>query len=100
MLKNYTQPPQWADANTTNTMDVMGCLRRICTASVKAFGELCKRKMAQRLCSRSNRIDFIFDIYVEGSVKDSERVRKCTCRPIDINVVSSEMQLSVSMDAF
>ena len=56
--------------------------------------------MAPRLCSGSNSNDFVFDTYVEGSVKDSERARRSCCKPIDLHVVAAETHLPVPMDVF
>ncbi|KAG1675185.1 hypothetical protein GQR58_014808 [Nymphon striatum] len=98
----YTEPKEWADANTTSLMDVMGCLRRMRTGPINTFGELCKNfiEMASGLCRGSYRADFVFDTYVEGSIKDCERARRSTCRLIDLNTINSETKLPVSMDAF
>lgn len=99
---DYTQPTEWADAKTTSIMDVMGCLRRMRTGPIKTFGEFCEKfiEMASGLCRGSDRIDLVFDTYVEGSVKESERTRRSSCRPIDLNAINSETKLPVSMDAF
>ncbi|KAG1707506.1 Ankyrin repeat and death domain-containing protein 1A [Nymphon striatum] len=83
-------------------MDVMGCLRRMRTGPINTFGELCKNfiEMASGLCRGSYRAGFVFDTYVEGSIKDCERARRSTCRLIDLNTINSETKLPVSMDAF
>ena len=98
----YTQATECTYVNTTNMIDVMGYLRRMRTAPVKTFGELCKNflDMSQGLCSGSNRIDFVFDSYVKGSIKDNKRARRSCCKPIDLNVIAAETYLPVSMDAF
>ena len=81
---DYLQPKQWSDANTTCIVNVMGCMRRLRTASVKTFGEFCQNaiEMTKGICCQSNRIDFVFDTYIEDSVKDSERARRNSCRSI------------------
>ena len=100
--KDYLPPSKWTPENTASIIDVMGCLRRMRLASVKTFGELCTNflDMTHALCSNSNRIDFVFDTYLEGSVKDSERARRCSHSPIDLNVMYEDTPLPVTMDAF
>ena len=68
----------------------------------RTFGDLCARflQTAYGLSKDSYRIDFVFDTYVEGSIKDSERQRRLSCGPIDLNVICEETPLPVSMDAF
>ena len=44
------------------------------------------------ICTAANRIDLVFDSYIEGSVKDAERIRRCKSSPIDL----SEMQAGTS----
>ena len=50
--------------------------------------------------SNSNRIDFVFDTYIEGSIKDSERKRRCKCSLIDLNEVLPETPLPVTTEVF
>jgi len=56
--------------------------------------------MAYGLSKDCSRIDFVFDTYVEGSVKDSEWQRRLSCSPIDLNVICEETPLPFSMDPF
>ena len=51
-------------------------------------------------CKDSIQIDFVFYSYMNDSVKDSERIRRCNCSPVDLNQVSAETKLPVVMDAF
>ena len=71
-------------------------------ASVKTFGDLCTNflDMTLGLCGNSNRIDYVFDTYLEGSVKDSERAQRYSCSPIDLNVMCGDTHLPVTMDTF
>jgi len=100
--KDYLPPDEWSLEKTASIIDVMCCIRQINTSSLKTFGDLCKRflKMAYGLSKDCSRIDFVFDTYVEGLVKDSERQRRLSCSPIDLNVICEEMPLPVSMDPF
>lgn len=72
--KDYLQPPAWTPANTAAIVDVMGYLRRMRTVNINTFGDLCTNFLGyvHGLCNNANRIDFVFDTYIEGSVKDSE----------------------------
>jgi hypothetical protein len=56
--------------------------------------------MMNSLCKRSNRIDFVFDMCIDGSVKDSERVRRCNTNPMHLNELGRETKLPVSKDVF
>ena len=42
----------------------------------------------------------MFDTYIAASVKDSERARRCNCSPIDLNDVSPETPLPVTIESF
>lgn len=99
---DYILQSKWKKENTTSIIDVMACLRRMRLSTVKTFGDLCTNflDMAHGLSINSNCIDFIFDTYVEDSVKGSERARRCNCSPIDLNVICAKTPLPVTMDAF
>ena len=45
-------------------------------------------------------IDFVFDTYVERSIKESERQRRLCCGSLDLSVICEEALLPVSIDAF
>ena len=49
---------------------------------------------------RSTRIDFVFDTYIENSVKDSERGRRSRSRAIDMGYLACATPLPVDMDSF
>ena len=59
-------------------VDVMAYVRKLKTSSMNTFGELCNQLLSMSLgvCKNASRIDFIFDSYMEGSVKDSECLRQ------------------------
>ena len=73
--RDYLPPDEWKKVKTASIVDVMCCLRQMNTSSLKTFGDLCAwfLQMAYGLNKDSNRIDFFFDTYVEGSIKESER---------------------------
>ena len=41
-----------------------------------------------------------FSSYIDASVKDSQRPRRCNCSPVDLNDVSPETPLPVTMESF
>lgn len=80
----------------------MACLRRVKLTPLKTFKDLCISfvNLVQKLSPNAQRIDFVFDTYVEGSVKDSERLRRCECSPIEVNNLNDDTPLPVDMNAF
>ena len=96
------QTTPWTPANTTAIVDVMAHLRRMRLANLHTFGDLCTDFVAyvQSISHNANRIDYVFDTYIDGSVKDSERARRCNSSPIDLNNVSPDTPLPVTMESF
>lgn len=96
------QPSECKPANTVTIIDVMAGLRRMRVSQMNTFGELCDKflEVSYGLSRNSKRVDFIFDTYIEGSVKDSERTRRCSSSPIDLYGIGTGTQLPVTMDAF
>ena len=99
---DYLQPSAWTLANTTAIVDVMAHLRCMRLANLNTFGDLCTDFLGyvHILSHSANRIDFVFDTYIDASVKDSERARRCNCSPIDLNDMSPETPLPVTMESF
>ena len=83
-------------------VDVMAHLRCMRLANLNTFGDLCTHFLGyvHSLSHNANRIDFVFDTYIDASVKDGERARRCNCSPIDLNNVSPETPLPVTMESF
>ena len=52
------------------------------------------------ICKNATRIDLVFDSYKEGSVKDTERSRRSTMKPIEISMIAEDTPLPVNMDTF
>ena len=52
------------------------------------------------ICKNAYRIDFIFDSYIEGSVKDSERLRRTQKPPVLYSNITLESKLPRDMDSF
>ena len=47
-----------------------------------------------------NCMDIVFDLYLEQSIKQSERSKRSKLEPIDTNISSNRQQLPVEMDRF
>ena len=99
---DYVVPQKWDTAKTTYVIDVMGYMRRVQSTLLNTFEDICKSfaDMIIKLCPNANRIDFVFDSYIEGSVKDSERKRRCQYMPIEVNNLKLDTPLPVEMGTF
>ena len=99
---DYLQPSAWTPANTTAIADVMAHLCRMRLANLNTFGDLCTDFLGyvHSLSLNALGTDFVFDTCIDASVKDSERARRCNCCPIDLNNVSPETPLPVTMESF
>ena len=77
-------------------------LRRLRLAPIKTCNDLSTHfiEYIHGLSSNSNRIDSVYDTYIERSIKDSERERRCKCSPINLNEVLPETPLLVTTEAF
>ena len=100
---DYIHPSAWPECKTTYLVDVMACIRRVTAKIHKTFGDFIGKgffDMVLRLCIGASRIDFVFDTYVDGSVKDSERSRRCTTQAIEILNLNEETLLPIDMNTF
>jgi len=99
---DYIAPTQWKDMPTGYIVDVMANVRKLKTSSLSTFGELCNQflSMIFGVCKNASRIDFIFDSYIEGSVKDSERLRRTQKTPVLYSNIALESKLAKDMDSF
>ena len=99
---DYLQPSAWTPANTTSIVVVMAHLHHMQLANLNTFGDLCTDFLGyvHVLSHSANHTDFVFDTYINASVKDSEQARRCNCSPIDLNDVSPETPLPVTMESF
>ena len=101
--EDYIHPSVWPACHTTYLIDVMACMRRVRVKSLKSFGDFISKgffDIIQNICRRASRIDFVFDTYLDGSIKDSERKRRSSNKPIEINSVTEETPLPIDMDTF
>jgi hypothetical protein len=99
---DFTHPRQWAKVKCVYVVDVMANVRRVRSKMLKTFGEFLDTFLAMvlSLSTNAHRIDFVFDTYLKGSVKDSERVRRCEEKPIEINNLTRDTPLPVDMATF
>ena len=56
--------------------------------------------MLPAICKNATRIDLVFDSYKECSVKDTERSRRSTMKPIEISMLAEDTPLPVIMYTF
>ena len=100
--EDYIPQHKWAKISTFVIVDVMAYARKVRVKSLKTFGDFSHEffRMIFSLCHDASRIDFVFDSYLTGSVKDSERQRRAKTRPIEISSISNDTPLPVQMDTF
>ena len=69
---DYIAPMQWKHMPTGYIVDVMANVRKLKTSSMSTFGELCNQflSMIFGVCKNASHIDFMFNSYIEGSVKN------------------------------
>ena len=94
-------PSGWKKIRTTHLVDVMANVRKIRTKGLRTFADFCSTlNMLLAICKKATRIDLVFDFYKEGSVKDTERRRRSTMKPIEISMIAEDTPLPVNMDTF
>ena len=52
------------------------------------------------LCKNSDQVHFVFDSYIEGSVKDSGRCRRYQSHPIDIHILDDNTPIPLDISTF
>ena len=99
---DYIPQAKWTDMPTGYIVDVMANVRKLPTSSISTFGQLCQKfsEMMTAMCKNAERIDFVFDCYVEGSVKDNERQRRMSKTPIVLSDITNDTRLPKDMDSF
>ena len=80
----------------------MASTRKIKSKELKSFGEFTRTilEFIFNSAKDSQRIDLIFDSYTEKSPKDSERKRRSTVSPIELNILNKNTPLPVEMGRF
>ena len=81
---------------------IMANTRKIKTKDHTTFGDFSRAIVdyIQNSAKNADRIDFVFDSYFETSIKDSERRRRETTCPIQLNEIKEETPLPVQMERF
>ncbi|KAG1696934.1 Alpha-N-acetylgalactosaminidase [Nymphon striatum] len=95
------QTPSLTDnVQTAYIVDMMANVRKMRTKGMGTFGAFCEATFIyiQNAAKRANRIDLIFDSYIDKSIKDSERGRRQTVAPIELNMINQETPLPVEME--
>ena len=80
----------------------MANAHRISTVMYKTFEQYTNAYFAQidNLCLNANSIHFVFDTYLNRSVKDSERIRRSTTPAVEISNINQETLLPLEFDSF
>ena len=81
---------------------MLSYLRRVRTEQLKTFGEFCESFLAMilNICKNACGIDLIFDTDMEGSVKDTERLRHSKSKAIEFSKIWEDTLLHVEMETF
>ena len=99
---NQKEPSTADNVHTTFIADMMANVRKMNAKEANTFGESCVNTLnyIHNAAKDANRIDLVFDSYVEMSIKDSERKRRQTIAPIELNMINLETPLPVEMNRF
>lgn len=97
---DYILAKQWPTSPTGYIIDVMANVRK--TTAATTFGELFANflDVILKLCRNPQRIDFIFDSYLEMSAKESERQRRSSKVPILVSSIAVDTRLPKDMETF
>ena len=89
---------------TTYLVDVMANLRKLRTNTRenKSFGVFVNDFLSyvQNICKEASRLDLVFDSYIERTIKDSERQKRCRSVSVELNKVDKDTPMPVQMEAF
>ncbi|XP_052271149.1 uncharacterized protein LOC127871907 isoform X2 [Dreissena polymorpha] len=101
-VEREASPASWKETQTAYIVDVMANIRKLRISGLRTFNDLCTAfaRCISALSRPAKRIDFVFDSYIEGSIKDNERSRRSRYRPIEVNMVNEDTPLPVNMDTF
>ena len=93
-------PAMDSELQTACIADVMANIRKIKTKDIKTFGNFCEQFLdyISAICRGPDRLDLVFDSFVEGSIKDSERIRCQDKAPIEMNSIHYDTPLPIEMD--
>ena len=90
--------------NVVTMIDFMAYARKVPVkkANLRTYEDFIKNlwNTFTHIAKNSNRIDIIFDLYLEGSIKQNERDRRKKSTPINVTISSTDQTLPVEMDSF
>ena len=91
-----------SELQTACIADVMANIRKIKTKDIQTFSNFCEQFLGyiSAICWGPDRLDLVFDSYVEGSIKDSERIRGQGKAPIEMNSIHYDTPLHIEMNRF
>ncbi len=101
--EDYSSPAEWTwELKTTYVVDVMGHTHRVTSMRYKTFGQYVSAYLTQlaKLCPNADSIHMVFDTYIEGSVKGSERARRNTTPAVEISTIQTDTLFPVNLDSF
>ena len=100
-----TEPPMEGNQDLALVViDFMAYAREVAVKQLKleTFGDFAENLLRTffHISKGCGRIDIVFDLYLEQSIKSSERLRRGKCDPIEVTVNQSEKPLPVEMERF
>ncbi len=100
-----TNPSSWTSLPSAFVVDVMANIRKtyqVCSVKMTTFGDLCFRffKFVLNSCPSHSRLDFVFDSYIQNSVKDSERQRRARIKSIEYSTLTESTPLPKDIETF
>ena len=90
-----------AGDNNALIVDFMSLMRRIPVSTLTSFLDLFNAAW-KHMCNvcNFNRIDIIYDSYINDSLKECEQLRRFKCEPIHLKDIQLETKLPIQLDQF
>ena len=84
-------PSGWKSKRTTYLVGVMVNVRKRRVKGLRTFADFCSTflNMLLAICKNETKIELVFDSNKEGSVKNTERIRRSTMKPIEIGYTTA-----------
>ena len=94
--------PQWTANYRPPIAYIADVIRKIKTKDIQTIVNFCEQFLdyISTICRGPDRLDLVFDSYVEGSIKDSERICRQDKAPIEMNSIHYDTPLPIEMDRF
>ena len=89
------------DIQTVLLVDFMSMIRRMSLSQLAAFGELFTAtwRKVKSIC-QFQELHWIFDSYIENSIKEGEHKRRLVGQPLELVVVQEDTRIPVQRDWF